>query len=69
MNDTTIEVQHNPPVGFKYTPAASDAQQTTPTQSTVHEVTDTSILVTTPSASPLAGQDLTFDVFVQSVKT
>ncbi|MFA5861562.1 MAG: FKBP-type peptidyl-prolyl cis-trans isomerase [Candidatus Thermoplasmatota archaeon] len=60
LNDTAIVVKHSPPVGFKYTQPATQLQQESDV--TVRSVSDTEIVVATPSTNPLAGQDLVFDI-------
>lgn len=65
LNESAIVVKHSPPIGFKYTIPASQQQQAT--DATVRNVTDTEIVVSSPSTNPLAGQDLVFDVLALEV--
>ena len=60
-NDTAATVRHTPPVGFTYTTVSQLGQ---PREATVKEVNDRDVIVAIPSANPLAGKDLTFDVIV-----
>ena len=66
MDDDTIVVRHDPTEGLKYTQAQGQFQP--PTSYTVVRVTDTEIVVSTPSQNPLAGRALTFDILLLNVQ-
>lgn len=64
VNETAALIQHSPPVGFSYTTVSQLGQ---PREGTVKAVEETRIVIAYPSANPLAGRDLTFDVIVMSL--
>lgn len=63
-NETHVVVRHSPPVGFTYTTVTQLGQ---PREATVKSLGETEIVVAMPSANPLAGKDLTFDVTALSI--
>lgn len=64
VDDTHIIVRHSPPVGYTYTTTSQLGQ---PREVTVRTVGEQEIVVAIPSANPLAGKDLTFDIQVLSL--
>lgn len=60
VDDESIVVRHDPPVGNTYTQGGFQGTQ----EYTVVSVGDDVIVVSTPSTSPLAGQTLTFDILL-----
>lgn len=67
LTNETIVIEHDLAVGFKYTQPATANQPAK--DYTVKSVEGDTIVVSTPSGSPLAGQDLTFDIFVTRIST
>lgn len=64
VDETRVIVRHSPPVGYSYTTVTQLGQ---PREATIKEVLEDRIVVAFPSANPLAGKDLTFDVILVSL--
>lgn len=61
LDETRAIVRHSPPVGYSYTTITQLGQ---PREATIKAVNEDRIIVALPSANPLAGKDLTFDVIL-----
>jgi FKBP-type peptidyl-prolyl cis-trans isomerase 2 len=66
VTEQSIVVRHDPPVGFQHKVRLNTGQEV---DAVVKSVDDQAIVTSTASVYPLAGRDVTFDVFVESLTT